>query len=128
MSPHDAASPRCAEISRHLSWIGDRWTLPVLVALQPGALRFNELRRAVPTISQQMLTRTLRNLQRDGLVERHVEPTTPPRVSYTLTSMGHSLADEGHGIGQWVDRHMSQLAASRAAFDVDLAEAQRSER
>jgi DNA-binding HxlR family transcriptional regulator len=109
--------PQCSELSHHLRWIGDRWTLPIVVTLQGGAHRFNALRRAVPNISQQMLTRTLRALERDGLVCRDVRPTTPPQVEYRLTPMGHSLADQGRELGGWVQANLSDLTASRAAFD-----------
>jgi DNA-binding HxlR family transcriptional regulator len=117
MTSLELSSHRCSELSQHLRWIGDRWTLPIVVTLQAGALRFNELRRAVPNISQQMLTRTLRALERDGLVFREVYPTTPPKVEYRLTQMGVSLAEQGRELGGWAESHLATLSASRAAFD-----------
>lgn len=122
MTSFSPGSHRCVELSQHLRWIGDRWTLPIIVTLQAGALRFNALRRAVPGISQQMLTRTLRALERDGLVCREVHPTTPPQVEYRLTPMGASLAAQGRELGGWVESHLAKLAASRAAFDARAAE------
>lgn len=118
----DTHSHQCSELSQHLRWIGDRWTLPIVVTLQAGALRFNELRRAVPNISQQMLTRTLRALERDGLVLREVYPTTPPKVEYRLSPMGTSLAAQGRELGGWVESHLASLSASRAAFDAKARE------
>jgi DNA-binding HxlR family transcriptional regulator len=108
---------RCQEVARHLGWIGDRWTLPVVVVLASGTLRFNELRRAVAGISQQMLTRTLRRLERDGVVTRTVHPTVPPMVEYALTPLGHSLAALGQDLGRWVVDHEASIHASQAAFD-----------
>lgn len=108
---------RCQEVARHLGWIGDRWTLPVVVVLASGTLRFNGLRRAVAGISQQMLTRTLRRLERDGVVTRTVHPTVPPMVEYALTPLGHSLAALGQDLGRWVVDHEQTIHASQAAFD-----------
>lgn len=110
-------TPLCREVAGHLAWIGDRWTLPVVVVLDAGAQRFNELRRSVPGISQQMLTRTLRRLERDGVVDRTVYPTVPPKVEYALTPLGHSLASQGLQLGRWVVDHEPTIKASRAAFD-----------
>ena len=108
---------RCQEVARHLGWIGDRWTLPVVVVLASTTLRFNELRRAVGGISQQMLTRTLRRLERDGVVTRTVHPTIPPMVEYALTPLGHSLAALGQDLGRWVVDHEPAIHASQAAYD-----------
>lgn len=96
----------CAEISRHLARFGDRWTLPVVLALDPERLRFNALRRSVPGISQQMLTRTLRQLQADGMVTRTVLPTVPPQVEYALTELGLSLAEQAKKLGGWVHANL----------------------
>lgn len=108
---------RCLKVADHLGWIGDRWTLPVVVVLEGGTQRFNELRRAVTGISQQMLTRTLRRLERDGVVVRTVHPTVPPKVEYTLTALGRSLAAQGLQLGRWVVEHEDQIEASRIGFD-----------
>lgn len=109
----------CVTIARHLAWIGDRWTLPVVVTLDAGPMRFNRLRREVSGISQQMLTRTLRSLERDGMVSRTVHPTVPPQVEYALTSLGRSLAVQGMQLGQWVQENHAQIAAHRTAFDME---------
>ena len=108
---------RCLEISSHLAWIGDRWTLPVVVTLASDAQRFNQLRRSVDGISQQMLTRTLRKLERDGMITRTVFPTVPPQVEYELTDLGRSLASKGQELGQWVADHEAQINDSREMFD-----------
>jgi DNA-binding HxlR family transcriptional regulator len=108
---------RCVDVASHLAWIGDRWTLPVVVVLDSGAQRFNQLRRSVAGISQQMLTRTLRKLERDGVVSRTVHPTVPPQVEYALTLLGHSLAAQGLQLGRWVFDNEAAIAASRTTFD-----------
>ena len=87
----DPSNPVCRTISTLLSRIGDKWTVLVVSSLGGGSRRFNELRREIPSVSQRMLTLTLRNLERDGLVRRTVTPSIPPRVDYELTDMGHSL-------------------------------------
>jgi DNA-binding HxlR family transcriptional regulator len=83
----------------------------------PGAQRFNALRRAIDGISQRMLTRTLRNLERDGLVSRMVTPTVPPRVDYELTPLGHSLVEPVGALSEWAVAHREIMAAARERFD-----------
>src|SRR6476469_4141702 len=83
----------CRAISELLARVGDKWTVLVVTTLGDGPKRFNELRRALGSISQRMLTLTLRALERDGLVTRTVYPTVPPRVDYELTRLGHSLLE-----------------------------------
>jgi DNA-binding HxlR family transcriptional regulator len=84
----------------------------------PGAaIRFNQLRRAVTGISQQMLTRTLRNLEREGMVLRTVHPSVPPQVEYELTLLGLALADEGVRLGIWMQMHLPEIEKSRRVFD-----------
>src|SRR5918997_5849822 len=87
----DPHSPVCRTISDLLSRIGDKWSVLVVTTLGDGSRRFNELRREIPSVSQRMLTLTLRNLERDGLVSRAVTPSIPPRVDYELTALGRSL-------------------------------------
>ena len=87
----DPTNPVCRTISTLLSRIGDKWTVLVVQTLGDGSKRFNELRREIPSVSQRMLTLTLRNLERDGIVSRTVTPTIPPRVDYELTELGQSL-------------------------------------
>jgi DNA-binding HxlR family transcriptional regulator len=89
----------CRAVSEVLERVGDKWTVLVVVTLGEGPKRFNELRRAIASISQRMLTLTLRGLERDGLVTRTVIATIPPRVDYELTELGHSLLTPGRGAG-----------------------------
>src|ERR1700716_372782 len=83
----------CRAVSEVLSRVGDKWTVLVVSTLGDGPKRFNELRRALGSISQRMLTLTLRGLERDGLVTRTIFPTIPPRVEYELTRLGRSLLE-----------------------------------
>lgn len=100
-----------------LDKIGDKWSMLLVMTLAGGPKRFNELHRAVPDISQKMLTQTLRDLQRDGLVSRHVYDTKPPSVEYRLTPLGHSLiVPFGHLI-EWANGSIRRIEAARKDFD-----------
>ena len=92
-------------MSEVLSRVGDKWTVLVVSTLGDGAKRFNELRKALGSISQRMLTLTLRGLERDGLVTRTVFPTIPPRVDYELTRLGRSLLDPVSELGSWARKN-----------------------
>ena len=113
----DPANPVCRTISTLLSRIGDKWTVLVVQTLGEGPKRFNELRREIPSVSQRMLTLTLRNLERDGLVSRTVTPTIPPRVDYELTELGRSLQKPICGLATWAMDHVGEIHAAQARFD-----------
>jgi DNA-binding HxlR family transcriptional regulator len=115
----DPASPVCRTISTLLSRIGDKWTVLVVSSLADGSRRFNELRREIPSVSQRMLTLTLRNLERDGLVSRAVTPSIPPRVDYALTELGHSLQQPVLALANWALEHVEQIHAAQSRFDAD---------
>ncbi len=100
-----------------LDRLGDAWSVLVVLNLTAGPLRFNALRRAIPGISQRMLTVTLRGLERDGLVIRTVVPTTPPRVDYRLTPLGESLTGPISILNDWALAHRAEIAAARASYD-----------
>ncbi|MFC4585865.1 winged helix-turn-helix transcriptional regulator [Sphaerisporangium corydalis] len=122
------------EVRQILDRIADKWSLLVIALLDRRSLRFTELKREVDGISQRMLTRTLRHLERDGLVRRTVHPTVPPRVDYELTPLGATLHDTIQTLVTWTERHQNEIAASRAAYDVraaaerETAEAETTER
>lgn len=101
-----------------LDKIGDKWSMLLVMTLAGGPRRFNELHRQVPDISQKMLTQTLRDLQRDGLVSRHVFDTKPPSVEYRLTAMGQSLIVPFHHLIEWANTNFPQIDAARSAYDV----------
>ena len=121
----DPSNPVCRTISTLLSRIGDKWTVLVVATLGDGSRRFNELRREIPSVSQRMLTLTLRNLERDGLVSRKVTPTIPPRVDYELTDLGHSLLKPIMALTQWALDNIDGIHGAQARFDgeQDKAEA-----
>lgn len=100
-----------------LSRVGDKWSVLIVMSLREGPRRFSEIKRAVGTISQRMLTLTLRSMERDGLVTRKVYPTTPPRVEYELTGLGHSLRRPVEALGQWAVANEAEIAAAQARFD-----------
>lgn len=112
---HDA--PQCSAVNDILARVGDKWSVRVVMALEGGSRRFNQLRRDVPAISQRMLTRTLRLLERDGLVSRTVTPSVPPRVDYALTPLGESLCDPVARLGNWAIANIGRVEAARAVFD-----------
>lgn len=99
-----------------LDHIGDKWSSLIVLTLSDRPYRFGELRRAIPDISQRMLTQTLRDLQRDGLVSRHVFPTLPPSVEYRLTPLGVSLLGPLGQLIQWANANHAEIRAARAQF------------
>ena len=107
----------CRAVSEVLARVGDKWTVLVVTTLGDGPKRFNELRRALGSISQRMLTLTLRGLERDGLVTRTVFPTIPPRVDYELTKLGRSLLTPVSSLGLWARQNRSAIQDARRRFD-----------
>ena len=107
----------CRAISQVLARVGDKWTVLVVSNLGDGPKRFNELRKALGSISQRMLTLTLRGLERDGLVTRTVYPTIPPRVDYELTKLGRSLLEPVSGLSLWARKHRLAMEDARSRFD-----------
>jgi DNA-binding HxlR family transcriptional regulator len=115
----------CRAVSEVLSRVGDKWTVLVVSELGNGPKRFNEIRRALGSISQRMLTLTLRGLERDGLVTRTVFPTVPPRVDYELTKLGRSLLEPVSGIGLWARQNRERIEEARRRFDAKAGGASR---
>lgn len=97
--------------------VGDRWSVLIVVLLELGPRRFNDLKRSIPGISQRMLTLTLRGLERDGLVKRTVTPTIPPHVSYELTAMGRSLGVPVKALCQWAEENITAIDVARTRFE-----------
>jgi DNA-binding HxlR family transcriptional regulator len=104
-----------------LDRIGDKWSTLIVITLAERPLRFGELRRTIPDISQRMLTQTLRDLQRDGLISRHVFPTQPPSVEYRLTEMGQSLLEPLAGLVRWAEAHHGAIRGARSDYDQQAA-------
>ena len=107
----------CRKVSEILSRVGDKWTVLIVMVLREGPRRFNDIKRTVGGISQQMLTRTLKSLERDGMVLRTVHPTVPPQVEYKLTPLGHSLAEPVISLGEWAQHHIAEIEGHRAVYD-----------
>lgn len=108
--------PECARLLRVLGFVGDKWSVLIIMILWGQPRRFNELKRVASGISQQMLARTLKGLERYGLVSRTVNPTIPPQVTYALTDLGTSLAVPLHQLGLWVDEHIDEIQTRERAF------------
>jgi DNA-binding HxlR family transcriptional regulator len=100
-----------------LARIANKWTAMVVTALGDGRLRFTELRTVVAGISNKVLTVTLRDLERDGLVARHVCQEKPPRVEYELTELGHTLHAPLEELWRWADEHIEKMLAAREIYD-----------
>ena len=105
------------EIRELLDRLADKWSLLVVELLGDGTHRFTELKRRIDGISQRMLTLTLRQLERDGLVTRTVHATVPPRVDYELTSLGSTLLDAVAPLVTWARGHRTEIAAARRRYD-----------
>lgn len=113
----DKQCPDCKRINEVLSRVGDRWSVLVVISLaQYGTLRFNELKRNL-SISQRMLSLTLKELERDGLVNRTYHPTIPPKVEYNLTKMGESFREPVNVLGNWALDNLAKIDGAREAYD-----------
>ncbi len=104
-------------MSAILSRVGDKWTVLVVRQLGAGPRRFSEVRRALGSISQKMLTTTLRALERDGFVSRTVFPTVPPKVEYELTALGVDLLKPVGALGQWAQLNAERVEAAHRRYD-----------
>lgn len=103
--------------------VADKWTMLVLETLtEHGTVRFTQLGRLVGGISQKMLTQTLRQMERDGLVRRTVHPVIPPRVEYQLTQLGSTLSEAFCGVWLWAEQNLTQVEAARRVFDEQARE------
>lgn len=117
MPNQPGAHKDCHRVNGILSIVGDKWTVLIVMVLRKRPMRFNELKRTVGGISQQMLTRTLKALERDGMVTRTVHPTVPPQVEYALTDLGHSLSAPVIHLGQWAEAHIDLIEGNRSRYD-----------
>lgn len=105
------------DIRRIVDRAGDKWTVLTIGALEHGPLRYTDLQRSVPGISQRMLTHTLRQLRRDGLVSRTAYSEVPPRVEYALTDLGATLLDAVTILIDWAGTHHDEIRVNRETFD-----------
>lgn len=116
IEPNAADAVACG-VREVLDRLGDRWSVPVIVELSRGVRRFRQLQRALPGVSQRMLTLTLRRLERDALVTRTVYPTVPARVEYALTDTGLSLTVLVRDLAGWAAEHGPEVVRGRARWD-----------
>src|SRR3954470_347291 len=114
----------CGAMGDILNRIGDKWSVMVVGHLTKKTMRFNELRHSIGGISQRMLTLTLRNLERDGLVTRTVFPEIPPRVEYELTELGRTLTEPLDALWQWASEHQHDVSIARQRYDAAKGEAE----
>lgn len=117
--PNDELDPKLeALVTEIIGQVADKWTMLVLEELEErGRLRFSELARAIPAISQKMLTQTLRQMERTGLLTRTVHPVIPPHVDYELTTLGRSLGAAFCGVWIWAEENMERIETARDTFD-----------
>jgi len=115
--------PACRTVNQMLGRMGDKWTIMTITMLVQQPRRFNELKRMIGGISQQMLTRTLRSLESDGLVSRMVHPSVPPQVEYSLTPLGQSLAQPLTALTTWVLDNMAVIQGHRDQIDAQRTHA-----
>lgn len=121
---HSEYEEHCANYPQHgpavrgvLERIGDKWSLLVIITLERGPLRYGALKRQIVGVSQRMLTLTLRQLERDGLVARTVYPEIPPRVEYELTEFGRTLIAPARSIAHWAIANYATIERAREAYD-----------
>ncbi|WP_435860729.1 winged helix-turn-helix transcriptional regulator [Streptomyces nigrescens] len=107
----------CREVLQILGLVGSKWSILIVGQLRDRTMRFGELHRAVNGISQRMLTLTLRQLERDGLLTRTVHPSVPPRVDYALTELGATLLDSVVALGEWATAHRHEINNNRHRYD-----------
>jgi DNA-binding HxlR family transcriptional regulator len=105
-----------------LTALADKWTCLLVDALKDGPKRFGELRRMIGGITQKSLTQTLRSMERDGMLVRTVYPTVPPKVTYELTDLGHSVTRLMAGIKLWAEEHVDEILEARARYDARVGE------
>src|SRR5947208_2968261 len=117
-SPEDADLRRADSLAREIfSDVANKWALLIIEAVGEHTLRFSELRNEIEGVSHKMLTQNLRMLERNGLVDRTVHPTVPPRVEYTLTEAGQGLRGTVHTMCDWTHQHLGDIEDSRRRFD-----------
>jgi DNA-binding HxlR family transcriptional regulator len=113
----DHSEESCASVREVLSCVGDKWSVLIISILSNGPLRFNELRRSINSISQRMLARTLRDLERNGLMSRRVEHTVPPSVYYALTPLGHTILEPVLALVTWARANHPKMRLAQKNYD-----------
>lgn len=122
--PPKEIDPRVeALVTELIGRVADKWTMLILeVLIEHGTVRFTRLGKLVGGISQKMLTQTLRQMERDGLISRTIYPVVPPKVEYQLTELGSTLSEAFCGVWIWADQNLAKVEAARRAFDKRASE------
>lgn len=111
------SEPQWCPIRSAIDLIGGKWKLPILYHLRDKTLRFSDLRRLLPAVTQKMLTQQLRNMEHDGLISRTVYPEVPPRVEYNITPIAKKLAPVLASMCAWsMEYHSTRLGAGKVDF------------
>ena len=118
-APSATADPKIeALVHEIIGRVADKWTMILLeILVEHGELRFTRIGELAGAISQKMLTQTLRQMERDGLVVRTIHPVIPPKVEYRLTKLGQTLGEAFCGVWLWAEKHVDEIERARAAFD-----------
>jgi DNA-binding HxlR family transcriptional regulator len=117
--PEQAARAKACTVREVLDRVGGKWSVGIIIEASQGPVRFTELERRIVGISRRMLTLTLRNLERDGLLVRTVYPTVPPKVEYVATDMARELYESLVTLTEWAERHRAAISAARDRYDRD---------
>ena len=123
MVPESDLTSEACPIVQVIDRVAGKWAVSILIAATNAPVRYTELERAIPGISRRMLTLTLRNLERDGLLTRTVHPTVPPKVEYAATDSARELYEHLVGLVAWAERHQVDIIACRDAYDRERAAA-----
>ena len=117
----DLPADICRSVGDVLARVGDKWSILVIAMLSRGSMRFSELKRSLGSISQRVLTTTLRGLERDGYITRKVTPSIPPRVDYELTELGTDVLIPVTALAMWAFARRADVEAARSCFDKQSA-------
>ena len=118
---NDIPADVCHSVGDVLARLGDKWSILVIAMLSRGSMRFSELKRSLGSISQKVLTTTLRGLERDGYITRRVTPSIPPRVDYQLTELGTDVLIPVTALAMWAFSRRADVEAARSCFDLQSA-------
>ena len=119
--PQKLIDAEACPVSEVIDRISGKWSVGIIVAAAQGPIRFTELERTIEGVSRRMLTLTLRNLERDGLLIRTVYPTVPPKVEYSLTAMAQELYESLAALTRWAERHRGSIQQARNEYDARAA-------
>lgn len=117
--PSEKSTEGCP-VREVLDRLGDKWSVLIILTINVRTIRFTEIKKGIPDISQRMLTLTLRHLERDGIVKRMAYPVVPPRVEYALTALGKSFLEKANALVEWASKNRPRIDASRSLYDREM--------